>query len=159
MNPEFLTAKTAIRDFLNSERQIVGYTKKSKDIAKDILDILPRASLEKIVKTTEAEIIKYFCNIFLANRVIFANQMYDLCQKIGIDYKTVEECAGADPRIGHSHFDIFYNDYRGYGGNCFPKDTKAFIQFAEKLGVEPKLFKTLEEINKELINRDHNEER
>lgn len=158
MNPEFLRAKTAIQDYLNPERQIIGYTKKSKDVAKDILSILPKAPFKKIVKATEAETIKYFGNVFLANRVIFANQMYDICQKIGIDYEAVKECAGADPRIGGSHFDVFSDDYRGYSGTCLPKDTKAFIQFAEKLGIEPKLFKTLEEINKKLINGNKNEE-
>jgi UDPglucose 6-dehydrogenase len=152
MNPEFLRAKTAIQDYLNPERQIIGYTEKSRDIATDILSILPRASFERIVRATEAELVKYFGNIFLANRVIFANQIYDLCRKIGIDYETVKECAAADPRVGSSHFEIFHDGYRGYSGACLPKDTKAFIQFAQKLGIEPKLFKTLEEINKELIN-------
>lgn len=158
MNPEFLVAKTAIQDFLKPDRQIVGYTKESKDIAKDILNILPEAPFKKVVFSTEAEMIKYFGNIFLANRVIFANQMYDLCQKMGIDYEAVKECAGADQRIGCSHFNIFSDGYRGYGGACLPKDTKALIQFSEKLGVEPKLFKTLEEINKELHKGNKHEE-
>lgn len=97
MNPEFLIAKTAIQDFLNPQRQIIGYTKESKDIAEYILNTLPKAPFKKIITATEAEMIKYFGNVFLANRVIFANQMYDLCQKMGIDYETVKECAGADP--------------------------------------------------------------
>jgi len=157
MNPEFLVAKTAIQDYLNPERQIIGYTEKSKDIAKDIFSILPKAPFERIVKATEAEMIKYFGNVFLANRVVFANQMHDICQKLGIDYETVKECAGADPRIGCSHFDILFDGYRGYSGTCLPKDTKSFIRFAEKLGIEPKLFKILEEINEELVSRNQNE--
>jgi len=156
MNPEFLRAKTAIQDFINPERQIIGFTEKSKDVAKEIIDILPRAPFEKIIKATEAEMIKYFGNVFLATRVIFANQIYDLCRKVGIDYKAVKECAGADSRIGYSHFDIFQDDYRGYSGACLPKDTKALIQFTKKTGIEPKLFKVLEEINKKLINEDKN---
>jgi UDPglucose 6-dehydrogenase len=157
MNPEFLRAKTAIQDYLNPEKQIVGFTEKSKDTAVYILEILPKAPFEKIVKSGEAEMIKYFSNVFLANRVIFANQMYDLCRKTGADFETVKQCAGADSRIGQSHFDIFCDGYRGYGGTCLPKDTKALIQFAEKLGMEPKLFKTLEEINKELLDGNENE--
>lgn len=157
MNPEFLRAKTAIQDYLHPEKQIVGCTEKSKDIASHILEILPKAPFERIVRANEAEMIKYFSNVFLANRVIFANQMYDLCRKVGADFETVKQCAGADSRIGQSHFDIFCDGYRGYSGACLPKDTKAFIQFAEKLGVEPKLFKTLEEINKELLDRNENE--
>ena len=152
MNPEFLRAKTAIQDYLKPERQIIGFTEKSKDIAQGILEILPKAPFEKIVCATEAEIIKYFGNVFLSNKVIFANQMYDVCQKMGADYETIKECAGRDSRIGKSHFEIFSDGYRGYGGACLPKDTKAFIQFAEQLGINPKLFKTLEEINKELLN-------
>jgi UDPglucose 6-dehydrogenase len=148
INPEFLVAKTAIQDFLNPKRQIIGYTKESQDIAKKVMNILPPATYKKIVRATEAEMIKYFGNTFLANRVIFANQIYDICQKLGIDYEVVKECAGADPRIGHSHFEIFHEGYRGYGGMCLPKDTKAFIKFVEKIGIEPKLFKTIEEINK-----------
>lgn len=63
------------------------------------------------------------------------------------------------PRIGYSHFNIFCDGYRGYGGACLPKDIKAFIQFAEKIGMEPKLFKVLEEINRELIEENQNEKK
>ncbi|GAH72447.1 unnamed protein product, partial [marine sediment metagenome] len=120
-------------------------------IVEDILNILPKAPFEKIVKAREAEMIKYFGNIFLANRVIFANQFYDICQKLDVDYEVVKECAGADPRIGPSHFNIFQDGYRGYGGTCLPKDIKTFIRFSEKLGIEPKLLKVFEEINKDLL--------
>lgn len=154
INPEFLVAKTATQDFLKPARQILGYTKFSKDVAKDIMDILPLAPFKKIVKANEAEMIKYFGNIFLANKVIFANQMYNFCQKAGIDYEVVRECAVVDHRTGHSHFNVFHDNYRGYGGMCLPKDIKAFIDLAESLGIEPKLFKILEEINKILRNED-----
>lgn len=151
INPEFLIAKRATQDFENPKRQIVGYTQKSQHIVEDILNILPKAPFEKIVKAREAEMIKYFGNIFLANRVIFANQFYDICQKLDVDYEVVKECAGADPRIGPSHFNIFQDGYRGYGGTCLPKDIKTFIRFSEKLGIEPKLLKVFEEINKDLL--------
>lgn len=154
MNPEFLVAKMALQDFLNPPRQIVGHTETSREIAQDILSILPNAPFTKIVRSTEAEMIKYFGNTFLTARVIFANHMYDVCEKLGIDYDAVKEAAGADERIGTSHFDVHHDGYRGYGGGCLPKDTKAFIQLAEKLGVEPKLLKIIEEINAELRNGD-----
>ncbi len=157
MNPEFLRAKTAIQDYLDPERQIMGFTEKSKDTAEKILNIVPEASFRKIVRAKEAEMIKYFGNIFFSSRVVFANQMYDLCQKLDIDYEVVKECAGADSRIGQSHFDIFCDGYRGYGGACLPKDTRAFIQFAEKLGMEAKLFKTIDEINNELLKSNNNQ--
>jgi UDPglucose 6-dehydrogenase len=100
---------------------------------------------------------KYFGNVFLVNKVIFANQIYDLCQKIGINYEAVKECAGADFRINPSHLDIFTDGYRGYGGACFPKDIKALIQFAEKKGVNTRLLKLLEEINKDLSTSNKHE--
>ena len=152
MNPEFLREKTAIQDYLNPERQIMGYTERSESLAREVLDILPKAPFERIAKATEAEMVKYFSNTFLANRVVFANQMYDICAKLGINYEAVKECAGADSRIGCSHFDIFCDGYRGYSGTCLPKDTKALIQFAEAIGAEPKLFKTIDEINNGLLN-------
>lgn len=150
-NPEFLVAKTAVRDFVYPERQIVGCTQNSRDVADQVLNILPDAPFKRIVKASEAEMIKYFGNAFLANRVIFANQMYDFCQKLGINYEVVKECTGADHRIGQSHFDIFQDGYRGYGGDCLPKDLKAFLQLAEKLGVELKLLKVIDEINDSLL--------
>jgi len=102
------------------------------------------------VPAAEAEMAKYFCNTFLSARVVFANQIYDVCEKMGINYEAVKEMAGADPRIGKSHFDIFHDGYRGYGGLCLPKDTKAFIDFVSEAGLKPKLHKALEEINEEL---------
>ena len=153
MNPEFLRAKTATEDFLKPERQIIGYTAGNQDAAKEVLDILPQAPFQKIVKAKEAEMIKYFGNTFLANRVVFANQMYDICQKLGIDYEVVKDCAGADPRIGTAHFDIFHEGYRGFSGSCLPKDTKAFAQFANNhLEMNLKLFKIIQDINDELLN-------
>ncbi len=154
-NPEFLRAKSAIDDFLKPDRQLVGYTtEESKKIAPQILDILPPTPFAKIIKAKEAEMVKFFSNTFLATRVIFANQMYDLCEKLGIDYNIVKECAGYDPRIGHSHFDVFidvfHDSYRGYGGPCLPKDTKTLLQLAKKIGVDMKLFKTMEKINNKL---------
>lgn len=145
--PEFLVAKSTVKNFLNPERQIVGYTQNSRDIANQILNILPDAPFKRIVRASEAEMTKYFGNAFLANRVIFANQTYDLCQKLGIDYEVVKECAGADHRIGQSHFIIFQDGYRGYGGACLPKDMKALLQLGERLGVDLKLLKTIDEIN------------
>ena len=149
-NPEFLKAKTAKADFVKPQRQIIGYTKKSKKLASKILKLLPKAHFTRIMPATEAEMVKYFGNAFLANRVVFANQIYDLCRTLGIDYENVKEAAGADPRVGTSHFDIFVSGKRGYGGGCFPKDMKAFIDFAKKKGVEPKLLKIIDKINESL---------
>jgi UDP-glucose 6-dehydrogenase len=83
-------------------------------------------------------------------KVVYANQIYDLCEKLGIDYNRVRECAAADKRIGPSHLEIFHKGYRGYGGKCLPKDTRALIWLGDKLGVDLELLKTSEKINKVL---------
>ncbi len=150
-NPEFLRAKTANSDFLKPERQIIGYTRKSKNIAKEVLKLLPRAPFMLIMPATEAEMIKYFGNAFLSTKVVFANQIYDLCRKLKINYDTIREAVGFDKRIGASHLDIFHFGYRGYSGGCFPKDVKAFIDFSKKSGVEPRLLKIVDEINEGLL--------
>ena len=150
-NPEFLVAKTAKKDFLNPKRQIIGFTKKSKKVARKILTILPKTPYQRMISSSEAEMVKYFGNAFLATKVIFANQIYDLCQKLKIDYDVVKEIASQDPRIGPSHLEIFHDGYRGYGGCCFPKDVKSLLQLAKKQKVDLKLLKMIDKINNNLI--------
>lgn len=147
-NPEFLTEVTADQDMRYPDRQIIGYTKKSYNVAKDILQILPLAPFERIIPAAEAELAKYFGNCWFGVKVVYANQIYDLCQKLGVDYNRVMECAAADKRIGRSHLEIFHKGYRGYGGKCIPKDIRALIQKGDELGIDLKLLKTAEEINK-----------
>ncbi len=149
-NPEFLRAKSAVADFINPDRQILGVTYASRGEAESVFALLPEASHKRILPATEAEMVKYFGNLFLSTKVIFANQIYDLCAKLGADYNAVKDCAALDPRIGESHLDVSDSGYRGYGGGCFPKDMKAFIRFAKANGVPLKLFEAAEEINKEL---------
>jgi len=149
-NPEFLVAKTAKKDACFPDRQIIGYTKESKNVARIVLKILPKAQFNKIIPASEAEMVKYFGNTFLASKVIFANQIYDLCNKLGINYNLVKDCAGADKRIGLSHLDIFHDGRRGYGGACFPKDVDAFIIFAKKESVDASFLKTVKKINENL---------
>lgn len=155
-SPEFLVAKTANQDFVKPDRQLVGYTAKSKAVAAKVMSVLPPAPFVKILKAIDAEMIKYFGNTFLATRVVFANQMYDLCQTIGADYETVKTAAAADARIGKSHFTIFHDGYRGYAGACLPKDTRAIIQFGKKMKNPMKLLERVEEINNKLIARAKN---
>lgn len=153
-NPEFLRQAIADEDMKNSYEQIVGYTKESKEFAHEILNLLPKAPAEFIVPAMEAEMVKYFSNTFLATKVIFANQIYDLCEKLNINYDSVKDMAKVNPRFGFSHFDIWTDDYRGYGGACLPKDTKALIQLGNEVGVDMKLLKLVEEINNRLVGSD-----
>ncbi|MBU2529570.1 MAG: hypothetical protein KKD35_00910 [Elusimicrobia bacterium] len=154
-NPEFLTESSAMQDMAYPERQIVGYTEKSFNIAKDILMMLPLASFERILPAKAAELVKYFSNTWYASKVVFANQFYDVCQKLDVDYDMISDCALADKRIGRDHIgNIFHGGYRGYGGKCLPKDTRAFIQLGDRLGAEQKLLKIVEEINNELVGKE-----
>ena len=154
-NPEFLKAKTAKEDFINPERQIIGFTEKSKDVAQKVISILPEAHYSKIIPSKEAEIVKYFSNAFLSSKVIFANQIYDLCQALDIDYEIVKEVASHDSRIGGSHLDVFYDGYRGYAGACFLKDVKSIVQLANSLGVDFRLLETVDNINEGIIKSNH----
>ncbi len=150
-NPEFLTQSSADNDMSFPDRQIVGYTEKSYDVAGTVMRILPLAPFERIVPAKEAEMIKYFGNTWFSTKVIFANQVYDLCVKMGIDYDIVRECASADKRIGPSHLEIFHGGYRGYGGACLPKDTRALIQLGEREGAVMELLAKVEEINNKIV--------
>ena len=143
-NPEFLTELTADQDMCYPDRQIVGYTERSFTVAKDIIQQLPLAPFERIVKVKEAEMCKYFGNTWFSTKVIFANQMYDVCTELNIDYDAVRDIAAADRRIGRTHLDVFHKGYRGYGGKCLPKDTKALIKFAES-----PLLELVNELNEE----------
>ena len=149
-SPEFLVAKTAKQDFIKPLRQIVGYTEKSKRYAKRVMALLPQARFAKIIGASEAEMVKYFGNTFLSTRVVFANQIYDLCAKLRINYDLVKESAGADPRIGYSHFDIFFDGYRGYGGACLPKDIRALIDLGKKHVGDFSLLEVVDRINNDL---------
>lgn len=157
-NPEFLTEMTAEQDMGYPDRQIIGYTRQSFNVAKDTMLLLPLAPYEKIMPSTEAEMVKYFGNNWFAVKVAFANQMYDICSKIGADYDTVMEAASADKRIGPSHLVVMHKGYRGYGGKCLNKDIRAFIQFGDSLGVDLKLHKITEEINNELMKMQNIED-
>lgn len=150
-NPEFLRELFAEEDMKNPPLQILGITKESEPEAEKILEILPKASFQKIIPAKEAEMVKYFINSFLANKVVFANQIYDLCFRLSIDYNLVRECVIKDQRIGNSHLDIFDQNYRGYGGKCLPKDVRSLIKFADSFNVDLKLLKTVEQINNNLV--------
>lgn len=157
-NPEFLTESTADQDMNYPDRQIIGYTKESYSVAGDVIAILPLAPFEKIMPAREAEMVKYFGNNWFSVKVVFANQMYDLCQKIGVDYDSIKEAAAADKRIGRSHLEVWHKGYRGYGGKCLPKDIRAMIQFADRQGIDLKLLKVTEALNNGLMEQQNIED-
>ncbi len=149
-NPEFLTQSTAEQDMQFPDRQLMGYTDESYTVAGQVLRLLPLAPFEKIIPAKEAETIKYFNNAWFATKVVYANQIFSLCEKMGINYETVRECAAMDKRVGPSHLDVLHGGYRGYGGACLPKDVRALIQLGEREGSSFDLLKKVEEINNHL---------
>jgi len=145
-NPEFLTEKQAWLDFIKPDRQIVGFTKRSKSHAKLLLSILPRATVESpsVVNTyhylqltsTEAELAKYFCNMFGAIKVSYANAISFICEGVGAEYESVRKIVSGDSRIGDAWMDVTHGAYRGFGGYCFPKDARALISFSYRLSIK-----------------------
>jgi UDPglucose 6-dehydrogenase len=151
VNPEFLTEITADQDMQHPSRQIIGYTDESRRDAELVMGLLPRAPFEKIVPASVAEMVKYVGNAFYALKVAYANQMYDLCQRMGIDYESIKDCAKADPMVGSYHLEIHHKGYRGYGGKCLPKETRSIIQLAGLHGVDLSLLEVAEEYNNNLL--------
>lgn len=150
-NPEFLTETTADFDMCHPNRQIVGYTKQGRRDAEKVMGMLPRAPFEKIVPAKAAEMVKYFGNAFYAMKVAYANQLFDVCEKLNIDYDVVKDCAKAEPMVGPNHLEIFHKGYRGYGGKCLPKDTRSLIQLGNSLGLDLTLLKAAENYNNHLV--------
>lgn len=151
-NPEFLREATAFDDFVRPDRQIVGYTAESRDSVDRVMELLPRAPFERICRANEAEMAKYAANSFLAVKVSYANEMFDLCERMRIDYELVREMVAADARIGASHMDVLDGGYRGYGGKCLPKDSKSLIDLARSLGIDMHVLRAADRVNASLRN-------
>jgi UDPglucose 6-dehydrogenase len=143
-NPEFLTARNAVEDFKNSERNIVGgdpeHCAKFVNFFQSLFPGIPN----RVVAAKESEAIKYFANSFLATKVAYFNKMYDFCTKIGIDYNNVKTGVTSDSRIGASHTSVpGFDGDRGFGGTCFPKDINSLIHQMKEEGVDAEI---LEEV-------------
>ena len=150
-NPEFLTESSADQDMKFPDRQIIGCTEQSFSMTQDIMMMLPQAPYERIIPAKEAEMIKYFNNCWFYAKVMFANQMYDLCEKVGVDYDVVKHGASADKRMtGTSHLEIFHQGYRGVKGKCLPKDLDTLIQYGDDNKVNMSLLKEVKSINEKL---------
>ena len=155
-NPEFLTEANSVEDFKNQNRIIIGGPRPATTKVKRIFDkAFPKVPIIKTGSTT-AEMVKYFLNSFLATKVSFANEMYQICNGLGIDYDKVIEYAIYDERLGRSHLNVPGPDGDfGYGGHCFPKDVNALIKVAQDLSIEPHMLKaTNEKNNKVRKDRD-----
>lgn len=138
-NPEFLREGRAIYDFFHPDRVVVGYENdRAKNILKDIYRPLYLTETPFVWCNIEtAELIKYASNAFLATKITFINQMANLAEEVGADINTLSKAMGMDGRIGKK----FLHPGPGYGGSCFPKDTKAIVSIGEKYNVNMSLIK------------------
>lgn len=133
-NPEFLREGAAIDDFMRPDRVVVGSNEEDAiAIMKDLYRPLYLIETPIVITSLEAaELIKYAANAFLATKITFINEIANLCDAIGCDVHDVARGMGMDNRIGRK----FLHPGPGYGGSCFPKDTKAFTKVGDKFGVE-----------------------
>ena len=158
-NPEFLTEANSVEDFKNQNRIIIGGPRPATTKVKRVFaKAFPKVPIIKTGSTT-AEMVKYFLNCFLATKVSFANEMYQICDKLDIDYDKVIEYAKYDDRLGKSHLNVPGPDGDfGYGGHCFPKDVKALIEVAMSYDMNPTMLIATNEKNNE-VRKDRNWEK
>jgi UDPglucose 6-dehydrogenase len=141
-NPEFLREGSAINDFMNPDRVVLGSTnQESAEKVADLYEAL-RAPI-MITDLRTAEMIKYASNAFLATRISFINEIANICESLGADVKEVARGMGMDKRIGPSFLDAGL----GWGGSCFPKDVKALTFMAATRGAHPQLLQAVMAIN------------
>jgi UDPglucose 6-dehydrogenase len=140
--PEFLREGSAIRDFINSSRVVLGSL--DQEAAEQVAQLhLPLRSTIVLTDLRTAEMIKYASNAFLATRISFINEIANICEELGADVKEVASGMGYDPRIGPDFLDAGI----GYGGSCFPKDVKALAHMATTHGRHPQLLQAVMDIN------------
>ncbi len=141
-NPEFLAQGTAVRDTLHAARIIIGT--ESKEAESKLMEIYEPFHIPIVsVKRRSAEMIKYACNDFLALKISYMNDIANLCELVGADIQDVAKGMSYDARIG----DRFLNAGIGFGGSCFPKDTKALKFLAKQYGYELKTVEACVDVN------------
>jgi len=144
-NPEFLREGAAIDDFMRPDRVVIGSNEtKAIDIMKELYRPLYLIETPIVITSLEAaELIKYAANAFLATKITFINEVANLCDAIGCDVHDVARGMGMDNRIGRK----FLHPGPGYGGSCFPKDTRALTTVADQFGVETRIVDAVIEAN------------
>jgi UDPglucose 6-dehydrogenase len=149
-NPEFLREGEAIRDFIFPDRIVVGSNdKKSNRLLNNLYAPLISKGAQYIhTSRRAAELIKYASNAFLATKITFINEIANLCEKTGINVEDISIGMGLDKRIGSR----FLRAGPGYGGSCFPKDTKAIISTADKFKINLSVIKSVIKSNENRSN-------
>ncbi len=150
-NPEFLREGAAIDDFMRPDRVVVGVeSDRAQKVMSDIYRPLFLREFPIVFTGLEsAEMIKYAANAFLATKITFINEIAALCERVGADIKAVSKGIGLDGRIGNK----FLHAGPGYGGSCFPKDTKALARIGQDHAVPMQITETVIRVNEEVKAR------
>ena len=150
-NPEFLREGAAIDDFMRPDRVVVGLeSPRARKVMSDIYRPLFLREFPVVFTGLEsAEMIKYAANAFLATKITFINEIAALCERVGADIKDVAKGMGLDGRIGNK----FLHAGPGYGGSCFPKDTKALARIGQEHAVPMQITETVIKVNEEVKRR------
>lgn len=146
-NPEFLKEGAAVNDFLKPDRVVIGADKESSmELLKELYAPFTHNRERFIAMSVRsAEMTKYTANAMLATKISFMNEISNICEKVGANVNDVRVGIGSDSRIGYS----FIYPGCGYGGSCFPKDVKALEKIALDAGVEPRIIRAVESVNKD----------
>ncbi len=150
-NPEFLREGAAIDDFMRPDRVVIGVeTPEARKVMADVYRPLFLREFPVVYTGLEsAEMIKYAANAFLATKITFINEIAMLCERVGADIKDVAKGMGMDGRIGNK----FLHAGPGYGGSCFPKDTKALARIGQEHAVPMQITETVIKVNEEIKRR------
>ncbi len=150
-NPEFLREGAALEDFMKPDRVVIGvHNERAGEVMNDIYRPLYLRDFPIVTTDLEsAEMIKYAANAFLATKITFINEIAALCERVGADVKQVSKGMGMDGRIGNK----FLHAGPGYGGSCFPKDTKALARIGQDNAVPMQITETVIQVNEEIKRR------
>jgi nucleotide sugar dehydrogenase len=144
-NPEFLREKTALEDFVNPEFHIFGGNSFDTQLAEQFYNTYSLCKRCPVyhMGVKEASLVKYAINSFLATKVTFFNQLYDAAVDNNINFNQVINAVSADSRIGNSHMRVpGFDNKRGFGGACFPKDIAALLNYTDKMSLLEKVIDT-----------------
>ena len=150
-NPEFLTERNYILDFINQGRIILGGEHPSSQYLKEVEELYSiKFPHVPVLKTTyeAAELIKYACNCYFSMKISYMNELFDICEKLEIPFQDVKHGMLGDQRIANSHMEVpGFDTYRGFGGKCFPKDLKSFVSWAKKHDCSVDMFEATDKVN------------
>jgi nucleotide sugar dehydrogenase len=158
INPEYLTDKNPNNDFVNAELLVLGGNDKDTISVQRLFEEYSKCKPCKVGRCDAigASLLKYMANCFLATKVIFMNQFFDIFQKCGTNnsWEDLMKIFHYDSRMGNSHFHVPGTDgKRGYGGKCFPKDLSSLSNYAQEIGCNFEIIEKIMEINKKLYRK------